>query len=242
MTERAPDHRRSLAEDRDAVETYTDRLLATVRALDPGTQGAASLCPGWTRGHILSHVARNADALVNLVTAATTGERVPMYASPQARDADIEAGAARPLAEQIEDLDASAARWRAAAAALTDDLASRRVEARGGTMVRAGYLPFMRLREVVFHHVDLQAGFGWADVDQATLRALVADAVRRLRNHPDAPSLTIRTAEGDEWPVGSAAGAGSPVVSGSRAAVLAWLARGLTDGVEGDLPTLPFGG
>jgi len=50
--------------------------------------------------------------------------------------------------------------------------------------------------------------------------------------------VTIRTDEGDAWSIGD----GRPTVSGSRAAVLGWLTRGLTEGVVGDLPTLPFGG
>ncbi len=105
-----------------AVDRHTEQLLATARSLDPGSLGQPSLCPGWTRGHVLTHIARNADALVNLVTNATTGSSTPMYASPDSREADIEAGAGRPLAEQVADLEASAARFAAAAAGLSEDL------------------------------------------------------------------------------------------------------------------------
>ena len=228
---------RDLDADRDTIEAHTSRLLGTARALDPASVGDPSLCAGWSRGHVLTHVARNADALVNLVTAATTGASIPMYASPEARDADIEAGSGRPLAEQLDDLEASAARWRGAAQTLGDEHAGVRVEARGGVMLEAAYLPFMRLREVVFHHVDLGAGFGFADVEDPVLAAFLEDAVRRLRNSPETPSMTVRTDAGDAWAIGD----GGPAESGSRAAVLGWLARGLTDGVEGDLPTLPAG-
>ncbi len=228
----------TLAEDRAAVERATTTLLDHVRRLDPTSVAGPSLCPGWSRGHILSHIARNADALVNLVTAATTGERVPMYASPQSRDADIEAGAPRPLAEQLADLESSAARWSAAAATLTEEHVDTRVEARGGAMLRAGYLPFMRLREVVYHHVDLDDGFGFEQVDDALLKRFLDDQMHRLSKDPATPSLTVRTDEGDAYSVGD----GRPTVSGSRAGVLGWVARGLTDGVVGDLPTLPNGG
>ena len=56
---------------------------------------APSLCEGWTRAHVVTHIARNADALSNLVHWATTGEPTPMYASPESRDADIAEGARR---------------------------------------------------------------------------------------------------------------------------------------------------
>ncbi len=224
--------------DLDAVDRHTERFLTSVRALDPGSVEAPSLCAGWTRGHVLSHVARNADALLNLVTNATTGASTPMYASPESRDADIEAGARRPMAVQVSDVEASAARFRSAADGLTDEVADVKLAARNNTSVRARFLPFMRLREVVFHHVDLDAGFAFADIEGDLVLAFVEDQMRRLRANPETPSMTIRTDEGDTWSIGD----GKPTVSGSRAAVLAWLARGQTTGLVGDLPTLPFGG
>lgn len=227
-----------IASDRAAVDAQTALLLATARSLDPADVGAPSLCDGWTKGHVMGHISRNADALLNLVTSAVTGETIPMYTSPEARDIDIEAGAGRPLDEQLADLESSAARLKAASEGLTDDMADRKVQARNNVVVRAGVLPFMRLREVVYHHADLGAGFGFADVDDALALRFVEEQVRRLRLQPDTPSMTIRTDEGDAWTIGD----GEPTVSGTRQAVLAWLARGLTDGLVGDLPTLPFGG
>ena len=229
---------RSLSEDLAAVEVQTTLLLETTRGLDPGSVHHPSLCAGWTRGHVLTHVARNADGMVNLVTAVTTGEQIPMYASAEARDADIEVGAGRPISEQVADLEASAARWSQISSSLGEAHADVRVEGRGGVMLRGGYLPFMRLREVVLHHVDLDAGFGFTRVDSAVTIRLLDDAVHRLRNNPATPSMTIRTDEGDSWSIGD----GQPTASGSRAAVLGWLTRGLSDGVAGKLPTLPFGG
>jgi maleylpyruvate isomerase len=218
-----------------AVDRHTQRLLATARALDPGSIGDPSLCPGWTRGHVLTHIARNADALLNLVTNATTGSATPMYASPDARDADIEAGAGRPLGEQVADLESSAGRFAEAAAALTEELSGVPLLARNNTKVQAGYLPFMRMREVVLHHIDLNAGFSVRDVDDEVVLALLQDTIRRLRHDRTTPSMSIRTNEGDVWSIGD----GRPIVSGTRADVLAWLTRGETSGVVGTLPTIP---
>jgi maleylpyruvate isomerase len=218
-----------------AVDRYTEQLLATARSLDPGSLGRPSLCPGWTRGHILTHIARNADALVNLVTNATTGSSTPMYASPDAREEDIEAGAGRPLAEQVADLEASAARFATAAAGLTEELSEIPLLARNNTKVQAGYLPFMRMREVVMHHIDLDAGFSFAQVDDEVLLFLLQDTVRRLRHDRETPSMSIRTSEGDVWSIGD----GRPLVSGTRAGVLAWLTRGDTSNVVGSPPAIP---
>ena len=76
----------------------TDRLLATAGALDDAQAAAPSRLPGWTRGHILTHLARNADGFRNLLIWARTGTETPMYPSEESRDRDIEAGARRPAA------------------------------------------------------------------------------------------------------------------------------------------------
>jgi maleylpyruvate isomerase len=220
-----------------AVETQTAALLRTARALpDPG---APSLCEGWTRGHVLSHLARNADGLAALVRAAVDGSGETMYTSPQARDADIEAGAGRTPTELADDLERTAAALAAELPRLGPEQAELRLERTPGLFVAKGKdIPFMRLREVVFHHVDLDAGFGFADVDPELLRLLLAEEVRRLRACDPAPDLTLRTPDGDEWRVGE----GTASVDGSRAALLGWLGRGLTDGVTGGpLPRLPEG-
>jgi maleylpyruvate isomerase len=96
----------------------------------------------------------------------------------------------------------------------------------------------MRLRELVFHHVDLEAGFGFGDVDPQVQRLLLDEEVRRLRACEPAPDVTLRTPDGDEWTVGE----GTASVSGDPGALLGWLGRGLGTGVAGDpLPRLPEG-
>ena len=96
----------------------------------------------------------------------------------------------------------------------------------------------MRLREVVFHHVDLDAGFGFDDIEPDLLRLFLEEEVARVRAADDAPDATLTTPDGDQWTIGL----GTASVTGSRAALLGWLARGLTDGVSGEpLPRLPKG-
>ena len=221
----------------DAVAAQTAALLVTARALDDVR--APSLCAGWTRGHVLTHVARNADGLGALVRSAVDGTGETMYASPERRDADIEAGADRPLDEQLADVERTADALAAELPRLGPEQAEVRLERTPGQfLVKAKNIPFMRLRELVFHHVDLDAGFGFGDVDPEVQRVLLAEEVRRLRACDPPPDLTLRTPDGDEWTVGD----GTASVSGTRGALLGWLGRGLTTGLTGDpLPPLPEG-
>lgn len=229
--------------DMAAVTDATDRLVAAVGKLDDDAVRAPSRLPGWSRGHVLAHVARNADALVNVLTSAHTGETVPMYVSAEARDADIEAGAARPLGEQLEDLTASASRFNHAAELLTPDQWQRTVELRNGVTDLAARVPFRRLTEVELHHVDLGIGY---EIDD--LPAGFADpyleyvAGERFAGRADVPPLLITTTDGRGWRTGREEGEPTPV-TGSPRALLGWL-TGRTGGAgldtgEARLPDLP---
>jgi len=218
----------------------TGLLMRTAAALDDETVRVASLCEGWTRAHVLSHIARNADALGNLVGWAITGTPRAMYDSPDARDADIAAGSTRGAQDIFTDLEDSAARFASAATGLAGAPEQAEVEMRGGRKVLGGQLPTLRLLEVVFHHVDLNAGYTFADADSGFVKRAVTIAIERFRASGQAPSITLRSDEGDTWSIGG----GAQNVTGSNAALLLWLARGEAAGVssEAPLPGLPSWG
>ncbi|HSK26952.1 MAG TPA: maleylpyruvate isomerase N-terminal domain-containing protein, partial [Jiangellales bacterium] len=92
----------------DAVWESTARLLATAHRIGDDALTGASLCPGWSRAHVLGHLARNAEALGRLCAWARTGEPTPMYPSREARAADIEASARQPRRRLLEDVAATA--------------------------------------------------------------------------------------------------------------------------------------
>lgn len=228
----------------EVVTRETERLLATAAELTEETVRAPSLCEGWTRAHVLSHVARNAEALARLCRAGLTGTAETMYAADDVRDADVETGAGLAVAELVAAVRATAESLTpllARVGAAGRDLEGRTVERTpGGRRVPVDRAPFLRLREVVVHHVDLDAGFSFADVPPGLAQLLLDNAMRTLREHPAAPSVKIRTVEGDVHVVGD----GAAYVTGSRAGVLLWLLRRRPDGVtcRTDLPALPFGG
>jgi maleylpyruvate isomerase len=223
------------------VAAETERLLSTAASFRNDAVLAPSLCEGWSRGHVLAHLARNADALVRVCDVALTGATDTMYDDVESRDADIERGARRSAHEHATDIRDSAARLAERLEALRPEHAEVRVERTpGGFPIAVGMVPFMRLREVVFHHVDLDAGYSFANAPAEVVALFLRDAVNRLAHDDTPPSLHVVTAEGEEHVVGD----GASRVTGSAADVLLWLARGRTDGihVDGPVPTLPFGG
>jgi maleylpyruvate isomerase len=229
-----------LSENLALLAHETSLLMRTAAGLDDESIRVASLCQGWTRAHVLSHISRNADALGNLVSWAVTGTPRAMYVSPEAREADIEAGSTRGAEEIFTDLEDSAARFASAATGLAGAPEQVEVEMRGGRKVLGGQLPTLRLMEVVFHHVDLEAGYTFADADPGFVKRATSVAVGRFSARDQAPSITLRSDEGDRWSIGDSA----QEVTGSNAALLLWLARG--DGArvssEAPLPRLPSWG
>jgi maleylpyruvate isomerase len=93
--------------------------------------------------------------------------------------------------------------------------------------------------EVVVHHVDLDAGYTFADADPGFVRRAVGISVERMRAS-DAPSVALISDEGDTWSIDE----GHQVVRGTNAALLLWLARGNGAGLssEAPLPELPAWG
>lgn len=152
------------------------RLEELVERLDDLT--APSQLPGWTRGHVVTHVARNADALLRLLAWARTGVETPMYPSPEARNAEIEAGAGRPHAEQLDDLRATGARLAEEADALEPADWEAGVRTAQGRPVPASAVAWMRVREVWLHQVDLGAEIDVLPPDVAV--ALVRDVAGSL--------------------------------------------------------------
>jgi maleylpyruvate isomerase len=142
----------------DQTEDATTVLLETVARLSDQDVRQPSGLPGWTRGHVLTHLARGGDALRDLL------EGGPGYPSREARDAAIEAGAGRSVDELTADLRVSAAAFREAVLNQPDERWSRPVTPPFGIPpFPAGQVLVRRLVEVEVHHVDLAAGYRSSD-------------------------------------------------------------------------------
>src|SRR6201999_3725457 len=105
----------------DQIDFANQRLLGTARIIEDDDLRAPSLLPGWTRAHVLAHLARGADALRTLRIGVRPGQPKPAYLSPAARAADIETGAGRPRGDLIEDVAAAANAFRTVSRQLPDE-------------------------------------------------------------------------------------------------------------------------
>jgi maleylpyruvate isomerase len=222
------------------VDRATGRLLGTAAHLDDAALAAPSKLPGWTRGHVLTHVARNADAYTNLLTWARTGVETPGYATATARAEGIEAGAHRPVAEQLEDIRTAGERLSDAAAAMPPAAWSFVLPATG---LAAAAVPWARLREVEVHHTDLAAGYTADDWTEAFAQRLLREIVAKVSAVPQVAGLVLRPDSiGHPLTIGDPVDA--PTVGGPTRSVAAWLAgrgdgAGLAVSPDGPLPTPP---
>jgi len=214
------------------------RFLATAQALTDDDLYQASALPGWTRAHVLTHLAQAADSRTGLLRAARAGRVGRQYPSEQARAEAIDAGARRPPAVIRADLQR----------AVQDCLTAIREHPRhlwdapaiwlgAGRRPVRGVVTSLR-RELEYHHVDLAAGYqpaNWPDDFAATELSLVT---ARMNRRADAPPMTLT------GPSALHINTSPPVdITGPPAALLAWLSgRSNGSGLHPDtaaLPTLP---
>ena len=236
--------------DLDLLEREAARLQATAERLDDRAVAEPSGCEGWARGHVLSHLARHAEALDGVLAAAeglpaqafapgelTQGLR-PVYRDEADRGTGIEAHAHDSGADLAAALTMASSALERRLRALPARLTEARVERTpGGALVPLGQLAFQRLREVVVHHVDLLAGFTFDDLEEETSRLLLADTLKRIASAE--PELAPRLVHDD---TGAAeVEIGGVTVQGPRARLLSWLLRQQPEGLrsEGALPAVP---
>src|SRR4051812_24249434 len=229
----APDPTTDLGPALDEMAAATDRLLATVDRLTDDDVRAPSGLPGWTRAHVLTHLARNADALGNLATWARTGEEREMYpGGPSARDEAIEAGAGRHHGDLRLDLNESAERLLEQFADFPPEGLARELRSSRGGAWLGWELPLMRLREVEIHHVDLVAGYTPDHWPEAFVTRTLDQLAPQTLARGECPVRELRDGSAS-WQVGT----DGPVLEGRRAALLAWLVgRSAGDGLSPQPP------
>ena len=138
-------------------------LVESLRSMPAPDPTAPSRLPGWTIGHVMTHIARNADGVLSVFSGA---HQYPH--GLDGRNADIEAGATRSWDELVDDV---VDRSQAVAAAMTERTDwSGTVQMLPGERATA-QVPLLRQREVEVHRTDLGLGYEFADMP--------ADYVRR---------------------------------------------------------------
>jgi len=201
----------------------TSAVEADVAALADGDLSSPSGLPGWSRAHVVSHVARNADALGNLLIWAQTGVETPMYANPARRAEQIEDGARRPAADIRADLLRSDEHFDAVLAATEGSQWDTVVRTVLGREVPAHEVPWLRVREIWIHRLDLDpTTVGELPADLAD--ALLAEVVGHFATIAATPPLRLVAGDRPETELTLSGSGGPPVtVEGPAADLLAWL-------------------
>jgi maleylpyruvate isomerase len=220
----------------------TARLIEEATALDDVAMKRPTLLPEWTRAHVIAHLARNADGLLNLLTWARTGVEHQMYTSRADRDAAIEEGA-RQLAQVLhEDLIAACDRFDAAADNLQGASWQAQVVGGHGRPMTACEITWARWVEVSIHLVDLDCGAGFGELPQDHLEPLLDVTVRVAATRQRLPAMRLTAELPDDrrrsWMIGE--GTVPTTIEGTAGPMIGWL-TGRSDGSDlvGRPPQLP---
>lgn len=226
----------------DQVAASTERFVGSVRSLADAQVGGPTLIPPWTRGHVITHVARAADSYRRLLAGAIDGVETPQYPSMAFRAAQIDAGSGRTVAELVSDVIDSSVRFDQAMRTLPDHAWRAQVRMRPGELRAPAALPLIRLRELEVHHVDLEVGYAFADIDPDVARWVIDDILMELGRREQPPPVRIAATDTG---LCRELGAGAPLIRGVQADLLAWLSgrapgTGLVTDDAGTPPDAPY--
>lgn len=211
-----------------SVAEATRRFTDSVSALSDDQVGDATLIPPWTRGHVITHIARAADSYGRLLAGAIEGVEAPQYPSMQFRADQIEAGARRTVPELVADVIDSSARFEEMMRTLPDAAWQAKVRMRPGELRAPAALSPIRLREIEVHHVDLDVGYTFADIAPDTAVWIIDDILMELgRRDPIRPLRLKATDTGLDRELGI----GGALITGTQVGLLAWLS-GRTPGTD----------
>ena len=220
------------------VRASAARLGADADSLTDRQAREPSRLPGWSRGHVLTHLARSADAYRWMLALARTGTAPGSRADAAELERQLGEGAGRSAAALAADLRGSLDGLLRDAAELPVERRAVLVPALAGWRHPAWYLLWRAWRELEVHHVDLNTGrdsAGWPD---GFVRTALAETAAALA----ARGVPVARVEAEDLGQGWAVGGSGPVVSGPGHELLAWFAgRGPAAGLraDGPLPLLP---
>lgn len=170
------------------------RLFTTLDGIGDDLARRPSRLPGWTVGHVLTHLARNAESHVRILEAAARDQAVEQYAGGhEQRAADIEAGAGRPAAALAADVRDTTLVLEATWESVPPETWDRAGLARGEPWP-CRLLPFHRWREIEVHHVDLGLGYDVTDWPAAYVARELPAAVATIPDRLPDPATRARPA------------------------------------------------
>ena len=203
-----------LAELRRAADVVT----GIAASLDDAAVAAPSELPGWTRGHVLAHLAGIANAMARQVEYSTRGERIELYDGGfEGRNRAIELAAGHGAEQHRATVGAAIDRALAAFGSLDKEGWQAPITFRDGVVFDGGLALW---RELTIHATDLGTGRGpetWSrpfcEHLFEFLAARVPEGERFVLQPLGLPSVAL-----------GAAGGRSTVINGMLTDIAAWLA------------------
>jgi maleylpyruvate isomerase len=216
---------------RPEVKAAAQRVNDTVATADEAMVRGPSGLPGWSRGHVIAHIANFSEAMTRQVEEALQGRLIEVYDGGRpARDAAIDAGAGRSAADLKRHLLEATTALIAAWDKVGPDDWERPVMHRNSNLAAAVYASW---RELAVHTVDLAlepTADGWPP--EFCLHLL--DFLRPRT--PEGIHLILQADDGTRWE----AGLGEPrVLTGNLTDLTAWYAGRTPPGpITGPAPDL----
>lgn len=203
------------------------RLEVIAERLTNDIARRATLLPGWTVGHLITHLARNADSHRGMVEAAQRGEVIPQYPGGLAqRNRDIEAGSSRSAAELGPDLKAADGQLEAAWSSIDERVWTTGLGLRRYGPATIAEFVLLRWREVEIHLVDLDlpelGSPRWDGLSPEYVEVELSEVMRNLPARVPA-STTVVLAPGDRPSRAFGTGDEHVIVEAPAATILAWL-------------------
>lgn len=200
------------------VPLAQDRFWRTLSGLTDVDIREPSVLPGWSRAHVIAHVARNGDATVRLVDGVLTHRAAEMYPGGRGvRDAEIETTAQNGIDDLVDDVASSNVAVVYAFARMTAPTWGRQVQFPTGPYP-ASRCAWGRWREVETHHVDL--GLDVYTIESWSEEFVFSHLPHELAKLPGRlPSGTAVKVGGSRFGSGELTAA----VDGPDPAILAWL-------------------
>lgn len=201
------------AELHKAAGTLT-RLLTK---LDDSSVAQASELPGWSRGHVLAHIAGIARAMARQLDYAHRGETIELYdGGMDGRNKAIELAAGHSLEQHTESVEAALTAVLAAFDALSPDDWQARIAYRDGTVLDGGLALW---RELTIHASDLGLGFGPETWSRPFCEHLIGFLTARV---PGQYKLVLQPTGLPQLSIGN--GGTSIAITGMLTDIAAWLA------------------
>lgn len=208
-----------LAELHKAADAVSSQAAKLTEADVPGP----SALPGWTRGHVLAHIAGISNAMARQLEYAARGDTVELYdGGYDGRTKAIEMRAGHSLDQHRTDLDAALERALRAFDSLQADTGSSAggwrapISYRGGVVLDGGLALW---RELVIHAADLNTGRGPETWSRQFCEHLFTFLAARV---PEDQKLVLQPLGMPPATIGT--GGRSTVISGMVTDIAAWLA------------------